>query len=528
MRTLHFVSRSTPSIYMIRLIFVCWLATVLGWADVSLAQDGPSTGSPTGVLLPADDPLWDLTAPLLVRGGARALPWTTAPLTDRHMRSLVAVGTGGWASALNHFLPDSTSGAPSWGIRVRAEGRATPNARLDPLRPDHPSDGAIYQTVQYESWLHLDNWTAAFGWRHDGFYDRDPDGLDAALRWIIRPENTYLRYSSRYVDAMLGRVVQHWGAPAGVGLLLSDNPRPMDHVSIRFGTDAIALRSSINELDSSTSDGRFTGIAGDDSVSTGSDRRYLAAHRVDVRLNRDWTVALMHSILYSGPNAGLSLKFVNPFNVALFSVDNRPKNDENNGFLGAEVRRSGDRSLFMLQFMLDDIDILNGTEPPSVAATGLLEYATSASTTVGVRSTLVTARAYNALQAEGKYLYLLRGLGTQYSDNVHVGVHVEHLLMPRMWLVRMRVGLDALWQGEGDMRARFPDTDTPALLTGTVRSVVRPYVQVLSAHPGGLYARVDAGVGHGSLVHANGTTGTRLTGSVSVGYRMRWSGALAP
>lgn len=502
---------------MIRFLFVMALLSLAGIVVPVSAQ-----------ILPADDPVQDLIWPLLVRGAAMDTPWTVTPQDEQALRDVLTASTGRWAEGLGRLsaVPDSF-GTRSWGIRVRGQALATPFARQDPLRPAAPSNPAVYQTVQYTSFLRLDHWTAGFGWRHDGWYDRDPDGLDAALRWAIRPEHTYLRYSSRYVNAMLGRVIQHWGAPGRPGLLLSDNPRPMDALSLQFGTGTIALRTSVNELDSATADGRFTGVAGDDSVAVGSDRRWLAAHRLDIRLNPAWTIALMHATLYSGPGSGLSLKFMNPFNVALFAVDNRPKNDENNGFLGAEVRHTGPDGLFMMQVMLDDVDILNGAEPPSMAATAFAERAWSDVWSSGVEGTVVTTRAYNALQTEGKYLYLMRGLGTQYADFIHGRVHVERLVVVPNWLVRSQAAVDVLWQGEGDFRRPFPDSGTAGLLVGTVRSVVRPSVHMHAMHTRGLYARLDAGLAHGSLVQASGSNGTRFTGSVAIGWLMNWGGALA-
>jgi hypothetical protein len=496
--------------------------------SVVLAVLGGRAAPAYGQILPADDPVLDMAWPLLVRGASMDAPWTVGPQDEAALHEVLSASSGAWAHRLEGFqaLPPR-SGPLSWGVRLRAQALASPFARQDPLRPDAPSDAALYQTVQYTSFLRLDQWTAGFGWRHDGWYDRDPDGLDAALRWAIRPEHTYVRYSSRYLDAMLGRVIQHWGVPSRPGLLLSDNPRPMDALSIRFGTASLALRTSINELDSATSDGRFTGVAGDDSVSVGSDRRWLAAHRVDIRLNRGWSVALMHATLYSGPGSGLSLKYMNPFNISLFSVDNRPKNDENNGYLGAEVRHAGPQGLFMVQVMLDDIDILNGQEPPSLAATTFIERAWSETWSSAVEATVVTTRTYNALQPEGKYLYLMRGVGTQYADFVHGHAHVERLVMRSNWLVRSQIAFDVLWQGEGDFRRTFPPSGTSGLLIGSVRSVVRPSLRATAMHERGLYVRLDAGVAHGSLVEASGTTGTRITGTVALGWLLSRGGSVS-
>jgi len=476
------------------------------------AQDAP---------LPADDPVWEVLRPLLVRGGAPQWNWTQAPLTEGDARQLMEGLSGSLPRLASHMLPTADRHSANWGIRVRAEGRLTAQDGFDPLRSGADQDANLYQLVQYESYARWGRWMAGFGWRHDGFYERDVDALDAALRWQIRPENTYIRYEGSIVGLTFGRLVQHWGPPGLEGLMLSDNPRPMDHIALRLGSGRLVLHSSLNELDSITTDGRFTGTAGDDSVAVGAERRFLAAHRLDIRVHPEWSISLMHSTLYSGGTAGFSLKFANPFNVGLFSIDNRPKNEENNGLLGLEVRHSTPTRAASLQFMLDDVDVLNLSEPISFGVAAFAETQVSPKLSVGGRGLAVAARTYKTFQPEGRYVYLLRSIGAQQADAIDWQGWIAHVTATDAYMVHTRLGVEARWQGEHDLLADFPGDSEPSILTGSTRRTVRPFARLFAWHASGLFARADVGP-----ARSGGETDVR--GSLAIGFRVHASGRLEP
>jgi len=519
----------TPGMILLFAVFALYFPVDASAQDAPPPKDDRTERAPAmqpglaSAPLPADDPIWDVLRPLLVRGGAPQWSWTQAPLTERDARAIMDGLHGALPRLASDMLPqgDSLRENASWGIRVRAEGRITAQDGFDALLSTADQDANVYQLVQYESYARWGRWTAGFGWRHDGFYERDPEALDAALRWQIRPENTYIRYDGGVVGATFGRLVQHWGPPGLEGLMLSDNPRPMDHIAFRLGRGRLVLHSSLNELDSITADGRFTGTAGDDSVSVGAERRYLAAHRLNIRLHPEWSLSLMHSTLYSGSTSGFSLKFANPFNVGLFSIDNRPKNEENNGLLGLELRHSTAERAASLQFLLDDVDILNLNEPISFGVAAFAEQRLSPSLSVGGRGLAVAARTYKTLQPEGRYVYLLRSVGAQQSDAVEWQGWIAHVLSGPTHVVHTRLGLEARWQGEYDLLAAFPDDNEPSILTGRTRRTVRPFARLFAWHASGLFSRLDIGPAR---------TGGRtdLRGTVAVGYRIHASGRLQP
>lgn len=488
------------------------------------AQNGP--------ILPADDPVLWFSNSLLARGYLADLDPGILPYLERNYQLAIESSLAEaplpekeWFRRIADRLHTFPKGKTATGIRIRAGSTIATQERSDLLHTEISQSSVVYSLVSFESWFSAGNWTGAWGWRHDRYYDRDPDGLDTAHRLAIRPENAYVSYEGTYASFLFGRVRQHWGGYGQPGLILSDNPRPMDHLSFRLGTPRLNLRSSISELDSITGDGRFTGIAGDDSVATGSERRYLAAHRLTFSKPGSWSVGLMHSILYSGSNSGLSLKFLNPFQLALLSVDEKPKNEENNGLLGLFFQIQATAILIQGQIALDDFDILNGKEPASIAASFTVYRAgLTPDFDVSVSGTLVTARTYNSLQNEGKYLYLGRGIGTQYSDFVTIRIAAHWMKLPG-W--RISPGVDILLQGEQDIRNSFPANDAADLiLDGTVERTFRPYIRALGLVGRSLDLRFDAGFNFSSNQHhVKGQSSTDFVGSASLSYRFNWTQA---
>lgn len=372
-------------------------------------------------------------------------------------------------------------GALQPGIRVSSHDRLDPLRYLDGEDVTLEAAGLnLYPNVAGQIFLMHGPLVAQAGLRFDVYYRDDPDGLNASNRLIVRNEDVYAGYGSRYVSIYLGRFRHHWAPPGADALLLSENPVGVDHLNLRLGGRRLALRSILGELDSITSDGRYTGAAGADSVA-GSIRRFLAAHRFDWRPSRSFALSLMESTLYSSESSGISLKFLNPLNLHAFAVDGRPKNDENNGLLTGMLWLQYRRLTVQGQLLLDDFDLLGESgEAPSAALSGTLTYAGWPAVDLGGSLTAVTARAYNTHQPEGRYLYLLRGIGTQFNDYVELSGFAAFY---RNWGdvdVKLKPKLDLLWQGERDIRQRYPipEEGVDAILTGDVSRTVRPAVEV--------------------------------------------------
>lgn len=500
--------------HLVSALFLLFLSV-----PVCLGQNGP--------IVPLDDPsLWALES-LRLRGVAEpgdpgVQPWQESVLV-RQLND--AVPSDEWAretlSRLRSRFSSQPAGFEAMGYRVLAGLRGATQDRHELIWRQVDAESSFQQRISAEFWFTAGSWTASFGFRHSRYYDLDPDGLDSAHRWMIRTENAYVARNGEFIDVLLGRVAVNQAGLGRTGLLISANPRPMDQISVRLGTDRLNLRTSILELDSITRDGRLTGIAGDDSVRTGSERRMLAVHRLAFRPAQGWTIGLSHSILYSGPGSGLSLKFANPLQLAILSIDDRPKNDENNGLLGAFIHRQTAKTLIQAQFLLDDFDILNGKEPASVAVDLMASRREIApSLDIEVRGTMVTARTYNSEQAEGRYIYLGRGIGTQFSDFILAGVTLHWLSFPG-W--RISPGFDMLMQGELDIRSSFPRYDeADMILDGQVETTVRPFVRVDALMAAGLDLSADVGMAFISDEgHIAGASRTAFSGSLSLSYRIQ-------
>lgn len=473
-----------------------------------------------------DDPVVPFLQRLLLEGAAPgAVPgeWPLS-LSRAHQWLDAPSSASAWRRETARRVLDRLPPLPGEGESVttllRVGGRLATQDRRDLMRLQETDDISWQPMLQSTTWLNSGAWTAALGVRIDRYYEVDPDGLDTAHRWLSRAENAYVAREGRQVGFFVGRAARHWGEPGLPALMLSDNPRPMDHLALRIGADRIQVRSVLAELDSFTGDGRATGTAGADSVQSGSIRRFVAAHRLSFRIGSRWQAGLSHATLYSGTSSGWSLKFLNPFNVALWEVDNRPKNDENNGMVGAFVHFRNERTRARAELLLDDVDILNNKEPASIAVHASLERSRILpDVNLAAHGTLVSARTYNAEQSTGRYLYLDRGIAVQHADHVRFGAALEWLRWPG-WIVRP--GVDVLVQGEQDMRLPLPNTDdAPFLLDGSLEATVRPYLSVLGLTARGLDIGMDAGWNRiTNDRHVDGASRSAFTASLSATWRI--------
>ena len=246
----------------------------LGALLIMLACWSPSVWGQAHRLLPPDDPAMHAVERLQRRGylldlNPTALPYRMGAVAE----AVAALDTTAlsrlerrWARLVHARVRPVGSSYEHTpiraGVALGGGARLTEHTRLDPLRPLGDTL-RFYPYGLLELWMEAGPVVAAVGSRHDLFYDRDPDGLDLALRAGARSENAYLGLHTRYADLYLGRFAQHWGLAGGDAPLLSDNPMPYDHLALRLGTERLSVRGVLGELDSMTEDGRFTGRADD-------------------------------------------------------------------------------------------------------------------------------------------------------------------------------------------------------------------------------------------------------------------------
>lgn len=414
------------------------------------------------------------------------------------------------------------------GLEVGGGVRAADSRRLDPLRPVG-DDLEAQPYARGRFYLEGRGFVGELGLRMDRYYNNDVDGIDLARRLNMRNVDTYVGYRHRWASLYAGRFNHHWSLHGEAAGLISMNPPPYDVISLRLGGERLALRSLVGELDSANPDGTFTGRGA--TKPGGGIRRYVSAHRIDWRPTPHLTLSFMESILFSGPNAGLTLKQLNPLLTYLFEIDNQPKNDENNGFIAGLLWAQLGRVTLYSQFMLDDLDRLKlfdeDAEPTSLTWISAVQVGRLTPTVdVGASLDVVASRTYNTNQPEGKYLFLRRGLATQFSDYVHAtayaDVYLDELVPGLMVTPRVHV----LAQGEQDIRAPFPGRDGPGfILSGDEATTWRGAVQVRLQPTTWWWVRADLGVNRTTQPGFDpaAETETRFSGLVEAGVRLSLS-----
>ena len=502
---------------------LCLIAVLIPQAvSVTLAQDNR--------LLPTGDRAYDAIVFLQRRGHLLELNPTSIPYRYGEVREALAridtTGLGGSARHRVRLLTSvvrRTEGEAAFGYSFEAGARSMSGDRLDVLRPLGDSLNVWWYGAPATVYADAGPVVAELGIRQDSYFDDDPDGLDVGLRLYSRSEYTYVGWHGQLFSVYLGRFGQHWSVPGESATVLSANARTQDQIALRLGGERLSVHATLRELDSVTNDGRFTGRVGDDTVGVGNRRRYLAAHRWDWRPSRRLSVSILESVVYSGAHAGLSLKYLNPLHPAIVVVDNRPKNEENNGMVAGLVWAQTGRLTVHGQLMVDDINVQGiGNETLTYAFAGSAVYVLGAAD-VGGSLTAVASRTYNAPQPEGKYMHLLRGLATQFSDYVLLSafadVYLDHFASGLVVSPR----LDWLWQGERDIRQPFPakDEELRNILDGTVMATVRPALRMSWQPSSWWWIRADVGVNFvHNAGHVTGSTESRFVGLVEAGLRV--------
>ena len=395
--------------------------------------------------------------------------------------------------------------------------------RKDLLRPLGAADSLrfYYQGTGVSGWAEFAGFITDFSVWHSRYYEDDPDGLDVALRVFARSENTYAGYHRKWFSGYLGRWNLHWGVPGEAATILSNNPRSQDQIYLKLGGERLSITGVLSELDSATDGRYFTGRAEDDSVRVGNTRRFFAAHRWDFRPGKRFMISFLESAIYSGPGSSVSLKYLNPLHVFSFVVDNSPKNDENNGFLAGLLWAQISRLTIHGQLMVDDINLQGiGNETFSFALTGSAVYALS-TFDVGATLEAVASRTYNAPQPEGRYIFLQRGIATQFSDYVSSSLWADVYLDRVTPGLRIQPRLSILYQGERDMRQPFPSqNENPQnILDGSAIRTTRASLGVVYQPVPWAWVRAEGGanrIGERS----------QFAGSIQVGLRFTLQGAL--
>jgi hypothetical protein len=439
-----------------------------------------------------------------------------------------------------------------------------------------PSDDIAYiwPMIELAPGIRYQGWVVQAHARFEYYEDRNIDGLDAVNRFWVRNEETYAGFSNEFLEVYGGRVLNHWGVYGQSSGLLSDHSVSYDQVKINVGTKHLQLSSVMGYLDNLKSDDVFNGDTREDPMSV---KRYLFAKRLDWRPREHLMFSYRESLIFSGWDAVPQPKYMLPGYIGFFQADNAPQNDfinyltgiafwgqfgggrvDGDGFansgggsrVGAKSQSSSQNILTVhTEVIIDDIIFFRERrgidERSNFNVFFNAAYALSQRPlTLQLNAEMVSAQSYNTDQAQGRYLYLGRGLATQFNDYVF-GEFRAHLFLGGTWQgLRASPYLGGLFQGEQVIDNEFigsplsqkdkdPDELEPVpdfVLSGVVQESFRAGVEWVYYSPAergwkkGWWLRGDVGLNvMRNLGNVVGNNQTRPVGMIELGVQFDFS-----
>lgn len=484
-------------------------------------------------LVPTDNWSYDYIQRLQNRGFLKELNPTRIPYSRSEIKAALAAledtelsnTESRWVERLRNYFDvvssDTvrTSDDFTYGLQLEGGFSASNSDSLMPMR-DLDSKGFIYPNGTLTGYMEKGNFIAHMGIHHDLFYDQDPIGLDATRRLYIRSQDAYLGFANDYLQIYLGRFQNHWAPYGRSSTILSDNARSFDQINITFGNEVFSFRSLLGELDNISARGVYHGF----NPVVGARQRYLAAHRFDWRIVPNIRLTFFESVLYSGPSSSVSLKYLNPLHSLVFVLANKPQNNEGNILIGGALWMQFMNNLtIQTQFMLDDLDVESDNERTTFSWFTSIDIANVFSNVdIGVETEAVAYQTYNPEQAEGRYLYLKRGLATQFNDYIYTS------LFSNIYSGDLRITpkLSFLWQGEQEINQplvkRNPDgTLLDVILTGLPEKRIRPGLELFYKPVEALTLSLDLGfMMADDLQHISGNSESGLNGMLEIKWKL--------
>lgn len=403
--------------------------------------------------------------------------------------------------------------------------------RTDVYRPVNNGDAYVRPFAQLRALYQLDNLLVNADLLFDYQYEQDPDGIDATNRWYTRNENSYIGYAGNHIKVYMGRFDNQWGRYEAPAAFLSDNPHTIDQLNLTIGSGTLSFQQIYMTLDGMTSDSTFTGTTRYDREAV---RRFVAIRRLDWRVSDNFQLSYKESLMHSGYNAVPELKYLVPGTVFAFLEGNTPYDDNYNLLMGGSIWfRAGD--LTMRSELLID-DIIFGREERGITERGNFVFNTHATwllrripADLEFTSEVVSYQAYNTDNADGRYLFLERGLASQFNDYVFNEVKLNWYAEATVPGLRLSPYAGLMLQGEQDINQDF-DSDYPDgspyefTLTGTEEKTLRVGVDMFYTPSPWFWIKADIGMNMSrDLDHIQGADKNRLVGMIEAGFRYDFS-----
>lgn len=371
---------------------------------------------------------------------------------------------------------------------------------------------------------------AQLGLRHNLFYDYDRIGENALSRYYGRSEDYYLGYNSDFFQAYVGKYQNLWALYGEASTMISDNARSFDRIDITVGPEWFKVSGIFGELDNLGKDGTFE--RGSKNRIDGT-KRYLALHRIDLKVTDNFRLGYFDGFIYSSESSVPSLRYISPMNLFFFDRNTNPVNDEFNALFGGLVWAQYRNVTFNLQAMIDDIVIKEGKleneiEPVTFAITNSVNFSgITDMLDIGYEAEFVAYQTYNTDQAEGRYLYLKRGIANQHNDYAYGSVYAK--IHAHKWVNGLTITprLSYLAQGELEINEnefidRYPNGEViDMILTGTEEKMSRISLDALYNPIPQFWIESSLGYNYtNDYEHVSGQTSSRITAKLLAGFRL--------
>ncbi len=347
-------------------------------------------------------------------------------------------------------------------------------------------------------------------------------------------ETAALFFRKDNVTVTFGRLRPFWG-PQRVNLFLSETAEPMDLLSLAFEKGRLTFNFLFARLDQSRPDSidyiRFPGYSFNDN-------RYLAAHRLDLRLHHRLCMGLFESVLFGGEGRSPELYYLNP--LQFFHATQLNNKDDDNTILGFDLTILPGKGIITYgQLIIDDLQIddkSQGDQEPNEIGlmVGIFKAGQigSCAADIKLEYTRITNRTYHQLYPRNRYLYRDKPLGHPLGPDAD-SLSVKARIWPRPTMFA-EIELAYRRHGEGSLHkpwdepwmAAAGDYDEP-FPTGVVEKSLLVAIRSQGYLPLGDYARrhlyfsLDAG--WGNITNAGNIDGRAAT-AAWIDMTLTWLG----
>lgn len=361
----------------------------------------------------------------------------------------------------------------------------------------------------------------------DLYYEFGPDGLDPTNRLYIRNEDSYVGYSSKYFKAYLGRFEHNWGLHEKKSTFISDDKPTFDKFTYTIGTEKISFTLLHGFLDNISGNDDYRGDTRDDFLAK---RRYLSLKRLDWRVSDHLSLGFKEGILYSGTNVNPEPKYMVPSFLFFFLEAAAPRDQVENLLLGGNIWFKKNGWTINADFMLDDL-IFNREERGISERSNFSAIINSSyklnqkPLAINWDIEFISYQSYNTSQAEGRYIYLDRGIATDFNDYVFTEIELEYYADLKVKGLTISPYIGLLKQGEQiinqDFASSYPNGDPfEKILTGTVETTTRLGLESFYSPVHYFWLKMDIGY---NLVknfrNIEGASSNRIVGMFQMGFK---------